>query len=226
MPRPRGTDPAPIVVLRTRDDVHVGHAVSFRGGQFVVTDGTREVASVPEGKLAHVVRLPRLEGPRGMTVAVLAAAVADPERAKRRRAGPRGDPLAALRGFKDVFFLRTDDPRSVFPRFARKLDQPALLAALCLEMVAICQKRYDAQAALGLLAKAEKEAPSPDRKFVFALMHAALTIQRGPKDDRRTLSPLAEQYPGHQDEIRLFGRILSFESRRPFRRRPPEPPAR
>jgi len=198
------------VVVRTRDGLHVGHDLRYKDGTFHLRVGPGE-AEVPEAEVVRItfLRQPREDKP-GNPLAGLAVRMA------RRRLGHRGARMFLPEG---AFILPDEDPAKVLRWLAPKVQRPELLALLCADLILHCIKRGRPDAALQLLAAAEKRSRLTHRAFIFALMRVAMLLDLGRSEEiGPALSHLEKRYPGHRSDMDDFRRFLK-------RTRPGLPPA-
>lgn len=222
-PPPR---PGPLhVILRTKDDLYVGHDLRYGDGTFRLRQEAGE-ARIPANDVAHVtfvrrgrewpMRLPprlamRLsrDAPRDAVVGLAVLVVILPKLDRFRPALEEED--GARSWDQHVFYLPGEKPVEQFPMLARRVVQAELVARLCAETVARCLKAGQFQAAAGLFAKAEEQARGKNDEvaFVHALMRAAALMKPDPRLGRfRALQRLREAYPAHTDRLDRFKATL------------------
>jgi hypothetical protein len=241
-PPPEAAPPPIPVVLRTKDTVHVGRDLRFSDGVFRLREDTGEasfaqgeVAQVtlvrqvalgafghemeeePPGEPARAGRDPVLRLALGVLVAYRLESVGWwPHKAERwRRGQPRG-----------VFYLPAEKPPEVFPRLARRVTDPELVALLCEETALLCLRHGAPQAPAELFAKAEEAAKGKQNglAFVYGLMHAAVLMEPGPlMENARVVKGLRDSYPEQVPRVQKFMELIR-EKMRPLRPGPPRGP--
>ncbi len=219
--------PGPLhVILRTKDDLYVGHDLRYGDGTFRLRQEDGE-ARIREADVVHVTLAPRIgdwmgreseKGPRDPVVWLAAHLV------RRRRAGRRLPKAEALLHLLDrhVFYIEGEQPAQRFAQLAPRVTTAELVAAFCVETFRACAKADAPQTAADLFAKAEQRArgANNDVAFTYALMRVAVLMDQRPVFGRGQLvRQLAMAYPKQRRRLQEFvGEIMP---KRPGGPRPP-----